>query len=106
MAPPPKKNGGRQPLAKHLERERIVHDLTEAEKHCPTCQVKRDFPSLKLKVRSVETTTQLATRMRNFSAFARRIRADGHHAGILYRALHLGVVPHDPIPSIRARRRR
>jgi transposase len=37
-ATPPKKHGGRQPLAKHLKRERIVHDLTEAEKHCTTCQ--------------------------------------------------------------------
>jgi hypothetical protein len=35
---PPKKNGGRQPLAKHLKRERIVHDLAEADKHCATCQ--------------------------------------------------------------------
>ena len=35
---PKKKNGGgRQPLAKHLKRERIVHDLTDAEKHCETC---------------------------------------------------------------------
>jgi transposase len=34
----PKKNtGGRQPLAKHLKRERIVHDLTDAEKHCAAC---------------------------------------------------------------------
>jgi len=34
----PKKNGGgRQPLAKHLKRERIVHDLTDVEKHCETC---------------------------------------------------------------------
>jgi transposase len=28
---------GRQPLPKHLKRERIVHDLSEAEKHCGTC---------------------------------------------------------------------
>jgi hypothetical protein len=35
---PPQKNGGRQPLAKHLKRERIVHDLAEADKHCATCQ--------------------------------------------------------------------
>src|SRR5271155_4550442 len=35
---PPKKNGGRQPLAKHLKRERIVHDLADAEKHCTACQ--------------------------------------------------------------------
>ena len=34
----PKKGGGRQPLAKHLKRERIVHDLTDAEKHCAACQ--------------------------------------------------------------------
>lgn len=27
----------RQPLAQHLIRERIVHDLTEAEKHCDGC---------------------------------------------------------------------
>ncbi len=32
-----KKRGGRQPLARHLERERIVHDLAEAEKHCTGC---------------------------------------------------------------------
>ena len=30
--------GGRQPLAKHLKRERIVHDLADSEKHCPACQ--------------------------------------------------------------------
>jgi transposase len=33
-----KRTGGRQPLARHLQRERIVHDLTEEEKHCPTCR--------------------------------------------------------------------
>ena len=32
-----KKTGGRQPLARHLKRERIVHDLAEAEKHCSVC---------------------------------------------------------------------
>jgi transposase len=32
-----KKRGGRQPLAKHLTRERIVHDLAESEKHCNCC---------------------------------------------------------------------
>ncbi len=32
-----KKRAGRQPLARHLVRERIVHDLTEAEKHCAGC---------------------------------------------------------------------
>src|SRR6266404_7546354 len=33
-----KRTGGRQPLARHLKRERIVHDLAEEEKHCSTCQ--------------------------------------------------------------------
>ena len=33
-----KRSGGRQPLAWHLKRERIVHDLTEEEKHCAACQ--------------------------------------------------------------------
>jgi transposase len=33
-----KGTGGRQPLARHLKRERIVHDLAEEEKHCNTCQ--------------------------------------------------------------------
>jgi len=33
----PKKRGGRQALARHLKRERIVHDLAEAEKHCTGC---------------------------------------------------------------------
>jgi transposase len=28
---------GRQPLPRHLKRERIVHDLAEADKHCATC---------------------------------------------------------------------
>lgn len=28
---------GRRPLPAHLKRERIVHDLAEAEKHCATC---------------------------------------------------------------------
>ena len=32
-----KNGGGRQPLAKHLRRERIVHDLTDSEKHCENC---------------------------------------------------------------------
>ena len=31
------KRGGRQALARHLTRERIVHDLAEAEKHCAGC---------------------------------------------------------------------
>src|SRR5687767_7077543 len=35
---PKKRSGGRQPLPRHLRRERIVHDLTEEEKHCPACQ--------------------------------------------------------------------
>ena len=34
---PGQKRGGRQPLARHLKRERIVHDLAEAEKHCAGC---------------------------------------------------------------------
>jgi transposase len=33
----PKHGGGRQPLGRHLKRERIVHDLAEAEKHGPAC---------------------------------------------------------------------
>jgi transposase len=37
-AAPKKRTGGRQPLARHLKRERIVHDLAEQEKHCATCQ--------------------------------------------------------------------
>jgi transposase len=32
-----KKSGGRQPLPRHLKRERIVHDLPEEEKHCQVC---------------------------------------------------------------------
>ena len=31
------KRGVRQPLARHLSRERIVHDLAESEKHCSCC---------------------------------------------------------------------
>jgi len=31
------KRSGRQPLARHLKRERIVHDLAESEKHCQGC---------------------------------------------------------------------
>jgi transposase len=34
---PARKRGGRQPLARHLTRERIVHDLAESEKHCSCC---------------------------------------------------------------------
>ena len=34
---PVQKRTGRQPLAKNLVRERIVHDLAEAEKHCDGC---------------------------------------------------------------------
>jgi transposase len=33
----PKKRGGRQPLARNVVRERIVHDLAESEKHCRGC---------------------------------------------------------------------
>jgi len=33
-----KRTGGRQPLPRHLKRERIVHDLAEKEKHCSACQ--------------------------------------------------------------------
>jgi transposase len=36
-ATPKNKSGGRQPLPRHLKRERIVHDLTDSEKHCDTC---------------------------------------------------------------------
>jgi transposase len=32
-----KRSGGRQPLARHLKRERILHDLAEEEKHCSAC---------------------------------------------------------------------
>jgi len=35
---PKKKTGGRQALPKNLQRERIVHDLPEEEKHCATCE--------------------------------------------------------------------
>jgi transposase len=34
---PEKKRAARQPLARHVTRERIVHDLPEAEKHCGCC---------------------------------------------------------------------
>lgn len=33
-----KRKGGRQPLPRHLKRERIVHDLADAEKHCSACR--------------------------------------------------------------------
>jgi transposase len=33
-----KRGGGRQALPRHLKRERIVHDLAEAEKHCSACR--------------------------------------------------------------------
>jgi len=33
----PRKRGGRQALARHLTRERIVYDLAEAKKHCAGC---------------------------------------------------------------------
>jgi hypothetical protein len=36
-ATPTPNRDGRQPLAPHLKRERIVHDLAEAEKHCHGC---------------------------------------------------------------------
>src|SRR4051794_6095490 len=34
---PQKRTGGRQPLPRHLKRERIVHDLADADKHCAGC---------------------------------------------------------------------
>jgi transposase len=33
-----KKPRGRQPLPRHVKRERIIHDLAEADKHCVDCQ--------------------------------------------------------------------
>jgi transposase len=35
---PKKRPGGRQPLPRHLKRERIVHDLADSEKHCVSCE--------------------------------------------------------------------
>jgi transposase len=35
--PQAKKRSSRKPLAEHLVRERIVHDLAESEKHCACC---------------------------------------------------------------------
>lgn len=35
--PQVQKRSGRQPLAKHVIRERIVHDLPEAQRHCDCC---------------------------------------------------------------------
>src|SRR5207245_7182266 len=35
---PKKKTGGRQPLPRHLKRERIVHDLPQEQKHCSACE--------------------------------------------------------------------
>ena len=32
-----KRGGGRRALSRNLKRERVVHDLAEAEKHCETC---------------------------------------------------------------------
>jgi transposase len=32
-----KPRGGRKPLARHLKRERVEHDLPDAEKHCAHC---------------------------------------------------------------------
>ena len=34
---PKKRTGGRQPLPRHLKRERIIHDLEDSQKHCTTC---------------------------------------------------------------------
>jgi transposase len=33
-----KRSSGRQPLPRHLKRERIVHDLADSEKHCQICE--------------------------------------------------------------------
>ena len=33
-----KRSSGRQPLPRHLKRERIVHDLADSEKHCQVCE--------------------------------------------------------------------
>jgi transposase len=33
-----KRSNGRQPLPRHLKRERIVHDLADSEKHCQVCE--------------------------------------------------------------------
>src|SRR5690349_15752092 len=33
-----KRTGGRQPLPRHLKRERIVHELEDSEMHCPACR--------------------------------------------------------------------
>ena len=33
-----KRGGGRRPVSRNLKRERVVHDLAEAEKHCERCR--------------------------------------------------------------------
>lgn len=40
-APPKRQGHGRQPLSRALPRERIDHDLSEAEKLCPCCRTPR-----------------------------------------------------------------
>ena len=35
---PPANKRGRRPLPSHLKRQRIIHDLTEAERHCASCE--------------------------------------------------------------------
>ena len=35
---PKNRTGGRQPLPRHLKRERVVHDLKDSEKHCAACR--------------------------------------------------------------------
>ena len=37
VTPPPRRGHGRRPLPEHLPRERVKHDLAEAEKACPCC---------------------------------------------------------------------
>ena len=37
-----RKQRGRRPLPGHLKRERIVHDLSEEEKHCAACDPPED----------------------------------------------------------------
>jgi transposase len=66
--PPPRRGHGRRPLPGHLPRERIEHDLAEAEKACPCCGRTR------VRIGS-ETSEQLDYTLGNRAALSRSTEA-------------------------------
>jgi transposase IS166 family protein len=78
-----RRTGGRQPLPRHLKRERIVHDLAEEERHCADChQVIEDVCKKYACACTVKTATKPPQPMCSTKSFRSRAPAvSGRTAG-------------------------